>query len=368
MQSTIGNSLKISLFGQSHGEAIGVVIDGIAPGIKIDMDHIHAQMEKRKPKGKISTNRHETDEIKIISGLFNEHTTGTPLCIIIENTSQHSKDYEKTKNIPRPSHADYTAQEKYLGFQDYRGGGHFSGRLTAPIVAAGAICLQILAAKGIKIGSHILKCYTAEEAAFSDKLSELNRQIELVNEKYFPAITEEGERKMMAVIEEAKAALDSVGGVVETAVTGIQPGLGEPFFNSVESVVSHMLFSVPAVKGVEFGLGFDFAGMKGSQANDPFRMEGSKIVTATNNNAGINGGITNGMPIKFRTVIKPTPSIYQQQQSVDMQTKKNVDFSIVGRHDPAIIHRARVVIDSVTAIALVDLASMRFGYLWQREA
>lgn len=366
MQSVFGNSIKISLFGESHGAGIGIAVDGLAPGIAVDMDFINAQMEKRKPKGRISTSRHEADSVKIVSGCFNRYTTGTPLCIMIENSCQKN-DYERTKDIARPSHADYTALKKYLGFQDYRGGGHFSGRLTAPLVAVGAIFLQILKSKGVIVGSHIIRCKDEYDKPFSDDIGELEREINAVNDRYFPVIDLEAEKRMTTVIENAASNLDSVGGVIESAVLGIPAGIGEPFFDSVESVLSHLLFSVPAVKGVEFGAGFNFADMYGSAANDPFRCVDGRIVTITNNNGGINGGITNGMPIKLRVSLKPTPSIYQTQQSVNMATGENVEFAIKGRHDPAVIHRARVVIDSVIAIGLADLFSQRFGYLWQVE-
>lgn len=368
MQSVIGNSIKLSLFGESHGRAVGVVIDGIAPGIKLDMGFMQSQMALRKARGKISTQRHEEDRAEVISGVFNGYTTGTPLCIMIENSAQHSRDYEKVKDIPRPSHADYTAQIKYMGFQDYRGGGHFSGRLTAPLVAAGAVFIQILAAKGIRIGSHILRCAAQADRPFAEDVAALNEEIDLVNGRYFPVLDESAGKRMVDAIERAADGLDSVGGIIESAVTGIPAGVGEPFFNSVESLLAHLLFSVPAVKGVEFGLGFGFADLKGSQANDSYRCTDAKIITATNNNGGINGGITNGMPVKIRTVVKPTPSIYIQQESVNMKTGENVSFHVQGRHDPAIIHRARVVIDSVIAIGLADLMTGRFGYLWQNGA
>ena len=311
MKSTFGEHIQISLFGESHGAAIGVNINGLAPGIKLDLDLIRAQLNKRKPRGKISTQRQEADEFEIVSGFFNGYTTGTPLCIFIRNQIQHSKDYEATKYLMRPSHADYTAFEKYGGFQDYRGGGHFSGRITAPLVAAGAICLQILKQKGITIATHIASCKEIEE----------------------------------------------------TAIVNMPAGIGEPFFSSIESVLAHLLFSVPAVKGVEFGLGFGFANLFGSQANDPFVMK-DKVCTTTNHNGGINGGISNGMPIMIKTAVKPTPSIYQPQQTVNIQKRENAQLQIHGRHDPAIIHRARVVVDSMVAIGLVDLFADRYGYMW----
>lgn len=357
MNSTfVGQHFSLSLFGESHGPAIGITFDGLPAGIPLDLDLIRAQLDKRKPKGKISTARQEGDEFEIVSGFFNGFTTGTPLCFLIRNQSQHSRDYEKTKFLLRPSHADYTAFEKYHGFQDYRGGGHFSGRITAPIVAAGAICTQLLHEHDIHIASHIARCQEILDIPFSDVPDTCAAQMRRLNESYFPVLSDEAARAMTARMEQAQANGDSVGGVLETIVTGLPAGIGNPFFDSIESVLSRLLFSIPAVKGVEFGLGFGFADLYGSQANDPFQMQENKIVTATNHNAGINGGISNGMPILFRTVVKPTPSIYQPQNTVDYQVKQNASLTIQGRHDPAIIHRARVVADSMTAIGLLDLA------------
>lgn len=364
MKSTIGNALSVTLFGESHSAAIGAVIEGLAPGIKLDLPFIAGQMDKRRPKGNISTKRHEDDEIRFVSGFFDGYTTGTPLCLLIENRSQRSGDYEALKALARPSHADYTAYEKYFGFQDYRGGGHFSGRLTAPIVAAGAICLQILKGYGIAVGTHIKSLHGIEDAPFAEGGDELERQIAQLNAAYLAVLEEEAGARMTAEMEKAAAAGDSVGGILETAVTGMPAGIGEPFFHSVESRVSALLYSVPAVKGVAFGDGFSFAALYGSEANDPFYMEGGQVKTRTNRNGGINGGITNGMPIRFQTAVKPTPSIYKQQQTVDVVKREDTVLQIKGRHDPAVIHRARVVVDSVTAIALVDLFCERYGYLW----
>lgn len=361
MKSTFGNQLKISLFGESHGPAIGVVLDGIPSGIKVDETFIQHQMDLRKAKGNLSTQRHEKDEVKIVSGVFQGRTTGTPICLLIENTAQKSKDYEKNKDLPRPSHADYTAEVKYQGYQDYRGGGHFSGRLTAPLVAAGALCLSMLKNKGILVGSHILSVHGVKDRSFSNSEKELKEQIEKVNETFFAVLQEEADAKMRIEIQNAQAQCDSVGGIIETAVLGLPVGVGEPYFNSVESTLAHLLFSVGGVKGVEFGLGFNFEKQLGSEVNDAFIMDGSKIKTESNNNGGINGGITNGMPVLFRSVIKPTPSIYKPQKTVNMKTMQDAELCIEGRHDPCIVHRARVVIDSVTAMGLVDLLLEQFG-------
>lgn len=362
MKNGFGNTITVTLFGESHGEQIGAVLDGIAPGIEVDMEFMRGQLELRKPHGKISTQRIETDEPHIVSGVFEGKTTGTPICILFENANMKSKDYSKTKNLMRPGHADFTAIEKYHGFADYRGGGHFSGRLTTPIVAAGAILIQALQKKGIYIGSHIQSCGPYQDQPFTD----YEREIALVNEKRFPVLNEQAAEQMHEYMLQAAGEGDSVGGILETVVIGMPCGVGEPWFDSMESMLSHALFSIPAVKGVEFGEGFAFAELMGSQANDAFEVRDGKVFTKTNHNGGINGGITNGMPLRFRTVVKPTPSIYKQQETIDVETMENVSLQIEGRHDPAIIHRARVVIDSMTAIVLADMLALRYGTDWLR--
>jgi len=363
MKNVFGNSITVTLFGESHGGQIGVVIDGVAPGIQVDMDFMRKQLNLRKPHGKISTQRVESDEPHIVSGVFEGKTTGTPICILFENHNTKSKDYSKTKDFMRPGHADYVAMEKYHGFADYRGGGHFSGRITTPIVAAGAILLDALRKKGIQIGSHIKKCGTIEDVPFANYEDEIRK----VNDLIFPVLDDDAAEQMRAYMEEAANEGDSVGGVLETVITGLPTGVGEPWFDTMESMLSHGIFSIPAVKGIEFGKGFAFAEMKGSKANDPFEIQDGVVVTKTNNNGGINGGITNGMPVLFNTVIKPTPSIYKEQQTINIDTKENVSFQIQGRHDPAIIHRARVVVDSMTAIVIADMLAMRFGTDWLYE-
>ena len=357
MKNTFGNSLSVTLFGESHGEAIGCVIDGISPGIEIDKGFIASQMEKRKGVNALSTARREKDEVKILSGVFEGRTTGTPVCLMIENADTKSKDYSKTKDLARPSHADYTAERKYGGFQDYRGGGHFSGRLTAPLVAAGAIALKALEVKGIKIATHIYRCGDIEDREFVN----YDEDFKLLEELEMPVLCENKRKEISALIEECKKDGDSIGGVLSTAVTGMPVGVGEPWFDTVEGMLSHALFSVPAVKGIEFGAGFSFGKMRGSEANDSFYCDGDTVKTKTNNNGGINGGITNGMPITFRCAVKPTPSIYKKQETVNLKEMTDEVLLIEGRHDPAIIHRARVVVDSVTALTLCDLLSGRFG-------
>lgn len=363
LKNVLGNSITVTLFGESHGEQIGVVIDGLAPGIEVDLEFMQKQLNLRKSHGKISTQRVETDEPHVVSGMFEGKTTGTPLCILFENNNTKSKDYSQTKDMVRPGHADYTAIEKYHGFEDYRGGGHFSGRITTPIVAAGAILIDALKKKGIHIGTHIKQCGKIEDVPFTNYKEEIRK----VNDLIFPVLDEKAAEKMHAYMEAAANEGDSVGGILETVVTGVPAGVGEPWFDTMESMLAHGIFSIPAVKGVEFGKGFAFAEMKGSEANDPFEVQDGVVVTKTNNNGGVNGGITNGMPILFNTVIKPTPSIFKVQDTVNMKTKENVSYQIQGRHDPAIIHRARVVVDSMTAIVLCDMLALRYGTDWLQE-
>ena len=357
MKNTIGNNFSITLFGESHGKAIGAVLDGVPSGIAVDEAFIARQMEKRKGINSISTPRREVDAVKILSGVFEGRTTGTPICFMVENTDIKSKDYSLTKDLARPGHADYTAEKRYGGFQDYRGGGHFSGRLTAPLVAAGALALSMLREKGIEIATHISSCGEIKDREFGN-LAEDIRQLENLS---FPVLSEKAGKEILSYIEKAKKEGDSVGGTLTTVVTGMPAGVGEPWFDSVESMLSHGLFSIPGVKGVEFGKGFGFAEMMGSDANDEFTVVDGEIVTVTNNNGGINGGITNGMPIEFTVAVKPTPSIYKKQNTVNFKTAQSAELEINGRHDPAIIHRARVVVDSVTAVILCDLLITRFG-------
>lgn len=357
MKNTFGNSVAVTIFGESHGEAIGAVLDGLAPGIRVDEEFIAAQLTLRRPSGKTGTARREQDPFRIVSGCFEGRTTGTPLCILIPNENTRSKDYSATRALARPGHADYTAFCKYHGFEDYRGGGHFSGRITAAIVAAGAIAISALREKGIYIGTHVARCAGVSDRSFGD----LKADIETLSNAPFAALDASAAEEMRKAIETAGEAGDSVGGVLETAVIGMPAGVGEPWFDTMEGLLSHALFSIPAIKGVEFGDGFDMADAFGSQYNDAFRMEDGKVVTETNHNGGINGGITNGMPILLRTQVKPTPSIYKPQQTVDFFKGENAELQINGRHDPAIIHRARVVQDSVTALVLMDALAGRFG-------
>lgn len=363
MKNTFGESVSITIFGESHGAMIGAILDGMAPGIPVDEEFIAAQMDLRRSAGAISTARREADKVRIVSGVFNGKTTGTPVTFIIENEDTRSRDYGELAYKARPGHADFTAQMKYHGFQDFRGGGHFSGRITAGIVAAGAVAITALRQKGIKIGTHILTCGGVSDRSFNNT----NADIDKLSGLEFAVLDDNVKKEMTAVIIAAKEDGDSVGGRLETAVTGCPAGLGEPWFDTLEGVLSHGLFSIPAVKGVEFGEGFGIADERGSTANDQFRAENGDVYTSTNNNGGILGGISSGMPIVFRCAVKPTPSIYKEQNTIDMNTMTNTTLQIKGRHDPAIIHRARVVVDSITALVLCDQLSLRYGTDWLRS-
>ena len=357
MKNTFGNSVSLTIFGESHGEFIGAVIDGLAPGITVDEKFVSSQLALRRPYGKTGTKRVEADNFKIVSGVFQGKTTGTPVCILIPNENTRSSDYSLSAFIPRPGHADFTANKKYHGFEDYRGGGHFSGRITAALTAAGAIAISALRNKGIHIGTHIARCAKINDRKFKN----LEEDIALVNSLRFAALDEDKGKKMQDAIKQAAKEGDSVGGILETAVTGLPAGLGEPWFDSVESLLSHALFSIPAVKGIQFSNAFSKIDLPGSKYNDPFILNSDRVETATNNNAGINGGITNGMPIIFECAVKPTPSIFREQKSVDLMQMKETKLKIEGRHDPAVINRARVVVDSVTALVICDLLAQRFG-------
>ena len=359
MKNTFGNAVSVTLFGESHGAQIGAVIDGLAPGLLVDEDFIAHQLTLRRPSGSISTARQEKDDFQIVSGVYRGRTTGTPICILIPNTDTRSGDYNTS--VARPGHADYTAQCKYHGYQDGRGGGHFSGRITAALVAAGALIIPTLRQKGIDIGTHIFKCGSVSDAALDMNESALRAQLQALGNTSFAVIDTEAGERMMKEIENARMDGDSIGGILESAVVGLPAGLGEPWFDSLEGLLSHALFSIPAVKGVEFGDGFALASMHGSQANDAMRLVDGRVSGLTNHNGGINGGISNGMPLVFRCAIKPTPSIAKSQQTVDFVDGKNVDYPGKGRHDPCIVHRARVVVDSVCALVLADLLTQRYG-------
>ena len=355
MSSTFGDKIKISIFGESHGGGIGVVIDGLPAGEKIDLDAVLVQMARRAPgKDKTATPRRESDLPKILSGILGDALTGAPLCAVIENTNTRSSDYGNLLSKPRPAHSDYTAFVKYKGANDIRGGGHFSGRITAPIVFAGAICRQLLEKRGVKIAAHIASIGSVSDVRFcpAEIDDALMNRLSLSS---FALIDECAESRMRDEVEAARLELDSIGGSVECAVTGMPAGIGEPMFDGVEGAIAKAVFGVPAVKGIEFGAGFELSKMRGSNANDPFRMKDGRVVTETNNCGGILGGISDGMPIIFRAAIKPTPSISQKQRTVDLQTGENAELEIRGRHDPCIVPRAVPVIEAAAAIALINL-------------
>ena len=360
MKNTFGNNISLTIFGESHGNAIGAVIDGLAPGIPVDEAKISELLSLRRPAGKISTARREEDKFVIESGVFEGFTTGTPVCILIPNENTQSKDYSATRPLARPSHADYTAYEKYHGYEDYRGGGHFSGRITAALVAAAGILIPALEAKGIYIGTRIKSIAGVCDRDFVD----FEQDIKTVSEKNFPVFSADVEEKMQEKILEAAKDGDSVGGILETAVIGLPRGLGEPWFDTLEGTISHTVFSVPAVKGIEFGAGFSVAEMRGSEANDTMRMENGQVKMQSNVNGGIVGGIANGAPLIFRCAVKPTPSIFKEQKTVNFIEGKDADLTLTGRHDPCIVHRAAVVVRSVTALALADQLATRYGTDW----
>ena len=368
MKNTFGADLALTIFGESHGRAVGAVLDGMAAGVPVDEAFLAACMDKRRARGDgLSTPRVEADAVQLLSGVVDGRTTGTAIALMIENRNTRSADYAKTADLLRPGHADYTAYAKYHGFQDARGGGHFSGRVTAALVAGGAIVLGALDRAGINIATHIGRCAGVADTPFAlDDPAALAAQAErlLAKTEGFALLDPAVEEPMKAAIRAAGAAGDSVGGVLETAILGLPAGVGEPYFDSVESTLAHLAFSIPAVKGIEFGTGFGFADQKGSEANDAFRMQNGRVVTATNHNAGLNGGISNGMPVVFRTVVKPTPSIYKQQDTVDYLAKKDAKLSIQGRHDPCIVPRAAIVQTCAAALAVGDLLTARYGMAW----
>lgn len=351
MSSTYGEHLKLSIFGQSHGAGIGMVLDGIPAGLPVDMEALGAFLARRAPgQNAYSTPRKEADAPEFLSGLVENTTCGAPIAAVIRNTNTRSGDYANLKDCPRPGHADYTAQIKYGGHQDAAGGGHFSGRLTASVCMAGGLCKQWLEGKGIRISAHIAMIGGIWDTPFDPVSPETDRV-----QSPFPTLDGEKGRQMQACIAQAKEAQDSVGGIVECAVTGLPAGLGEPMFGGMEGKLAQILYGIPAVKGVEFGAGFGVAALRGSQSNDPFRVQNGKIVTQSNNCGGILGGITDGMPLLFRAAFKPTPSISRPQESVRLSTLEECTLEVKGRHDPCIVPRAVPVVEAAAAIALMDV-------------
>ena len=354
MSSEFGHLLKVSVFGQSHGKAIGVVVDGLPAGEAVDFTELQAFLDRRKPgKNPLSTARKEADAPTFLSGLENGMTCGAPLCAVIENSDQHSTDYAGLTDTPRPGHADYTAGVKWGGHADMRGGGHFSGRLTAPLCIAGGIAKQILARRGIFVGAHLSSVGTEDDVPFP--LYPTAALFSEVAAKPFPVLDDSAGERMQALILEARQSLDSVGGVVECAAIGLPAGLGDPMFDGVENRLAAALFGIPAVKGVEFGAGFAAARLHGSENNDPFALENGAVVTETNHAGGILGGITTGMPLVVRAAFKPTPSISRPQQTVRLSAGEETTLEIRGRHDPCIAHRAVPVVEAVTATVILDL-------------
>lgn len=361
MKNTFGNHLTLTLFGESHGDAVGAVIDGIPAGLFANEDEIAKLLSRRRPSTSADTARREPDRFSIVSGVFGGRTTGTPLTIVIPNEDKRSSDYEAISGLCRPSHADYTAYRRYDGFADPRGGGHFSGRITAALVAAGGIFLPTLRALGISIGTRICRCAGIDDTPLPTDKAGILRDITAAGERTFPTVSPEAGERMLAAIADAKHEGDSVGGICETVVLGMPAGVGEPWFDSIESEISHAVFSLGGVKGIEFGGGFALADMRGSQANDPMRIAGDRVVTEKNDSGGIAGGITNGMPIIFRTAVKPTPSIARAQRTVDILSMKNAELTVPGRHDPAIVRRICPVLDSITAHVICDMLISRYG-------
>lgn len=355
MSGIFGMNIKMTIYGESHGKAIGVVLDGLPPGLPLDEEQIASEMARRAPgQNALSTARKESDSVEIQSGVFNGFTTGTPLCARIVNSDQHSKDYSVLADKMRPGHADYAGHVRYQGFNDYRGGGHFSGRLTAPLVFAGAVAKQALAQQGIVIGAHILQINDIAEKRFNP-LGEADELLSSLQKKSFAVMDDAVGEVMQQRILAAKEKLNSVGGIIEAMVLHVPAGIGAPYFDSLESRLSHALFSVPAVKAVEFGDGFDIAALTGAEANDVMHYEDDRVKCLSNHNGGITGGISNGMPLIIRAAIKPTPSIAREQNTISLKEHSDTTLRITGRHDPCIVQRAVPVIEAVIAWTLWDL-------------
>lgn len=355
MSSSYGTNIKISIFGESHGAAVGVVIDGLPAGESVDMAELQRFLSRRTPgKNEYSTARREADVPQILSGVLNGKTCGAPLCAVIYNTDTRSADYAAVTNTPRPGHADYPAFVKHGGHNDFRGGGHFSARLTAPLCIAGGILMQLLNRRSVQIGAHIAEIDGCADARF-DPIYVSGADFAAVAEKDFPVIDDSRGAEMRAIIAKAKSAGDSVGGIVECAVIGLAPGLGEPMFAGLENEIARTVFAVPAVKGIEFGAGFEAARKRGSENNDPFSIENGKITTTKNDHGGILGGLASGMPVIFRAAFKPTPSIAAEQETADLSRNENTKIAVSGRHDPCVVPRAVPCVEAAAAIAIAEL-------------
>lgn len=354
MSCNFGSKIKLTIFGQSHSQAIGCVLDGIPAGIKLDEERIAAFMARRAPgKNAISTARKEADRPHIISGVVNGVTCGAPICAVIENSDTRSGDYDKLRMLPRPAHSDFAAFMKHNGFNDIRGGGNFSGRMTAPLCFAGAVCIQILESKGIHIGAHIASIGLTDDERF-DPVNVTKEELDSVKAKNLPVIDDDKGEKMVSAIGRARSEGDSLGGTVECAVIGMPAGIGDPIFDGMENKISSIIFGIPAVKGIEFGSGFDGSRLKGSENNDEFISVNGEIKTKTNNHGGILGGISSGMPVIFRCAFKPTPSIAKEQQTVNIMTGETEALVIGGRHDPCIVQRAVPCVEAAAAVAIAD--------------
>ncbi len=360
MSSEIGHRLKLSVFGQSHGRAVGVVIDGLPAGEPVDEEALYRFMSRRAPGGALATKRKEADRPVILSGVADGHTAGSPLCAVIENTDTRSGDYANLADVPRPSHADYTARARYGDAVDMRGSGHFSGRLTAPLCIAGGIAKQLLARRDIYVGAHLLRVGGACDEPFP--LRPTRELFDAVAQKELPVLSDEAGARMRAQIEAAQADADSVGGVIECAAVGLPAGLGSPMFDGIENRLAAALFGIPAVKGVEFGAGFAAAAMRGSRHNDPYIVENGRVMTSKNDAGGIVGGITTGMPVVVKCAMKPTPSIGKTQQSVRLSTMEPEELTVKGRHDPCVALRAVPVVEAVAAFTLLDILLEEFDH------
>ena len=346
MSSSIGENLRLTIFGESHGPAIGMTLEGIPAGLKLDMAQLQRFLDRRAPgRSETATARREADIPEFLSCVKDGTVTGSPIAAVIRNADTRSGDYEALRTVPRPGHADYTAQVKYSGHQDPAGGGHFSGRLTAPLCVAGGVCLQFLAREGVRVVSRI---------AAVGNVTDEGELAASTAEKAFPTVSEARGQAMIEAIRAAKEAGDSLGGVVECQVLGLPAGLGDPIFGGMENRIAALIFGIPAVKGVEFGAGFAAAGMRGSEHNDPFILADGRIVTATNHAGGILGGITTGMPLVFRAAFKPTPSIALAQPTLDLSSGRETLLRVGGRHDPCIVPRAVPCIEAAAAIAVTD--------------
>ncbi len=354
MSSTYGDRIRVTIFGQSHSPAIGVTMEGLPSGVRLDMDALQAFLDRRAPgNSPLATSRKEPDRVKILSGVVNDVTCGVPLTAIIENTNTRSGDYDNLRDCPRPGHADYPAHVRYGGSQDVAGGGHFSGRLTAPLCIAGGICLQLLQQQGITVGAHILQIETVKDRSL-DPVAVTAEELKNLSSKAFPVLDDAAGKRMKDAVLAAKEDLDSVGGIIECAATGLPAGWGDPMFDGMENRLARVIFGIPAVRGLEFGSGFAAAELRGSVHNDPYAVQDGRIVTSTNHHGGILGGITTGMPLIFRVCIKPTPSIGKEQDSVSLSRMEPQKLTVHGRHDPCIVPRAVPVVEAAAALALYD--------------